>query len=156
MTARVEPATPNDLDLLVRLMTEFYAESRFSFEALRAHSAFETLLADPRCGRAWLIRSGDEVAGYFVMTLGYSMEFGGLSAFLDDLFIRAAFRGRGFGRTALATLRAECEALGVRVVHLEAERDNEAAQRLYRAAGFAGRDLQLLTLRLSEPLHDGE
>lgn len=156
MNAPVQPATSDDLDLLVQLMTEFYGESGFSFSPRRARSAFEVLLADPRAGRAWLIRSGDQVAGYFVLTLGYSMEFGGVSAFLDDLFIRAAFRGRRLGTAALAALRAECEALGVRAVHLEVARDDEAAQGLYRAAGFVGRDLQLLTLRLSEPLHEGE
>lgn len=155
MSAPVQRATPGDLDSLVNLMTEFYGESGFAFDPARARVAFADLIADPRFGSAWLIRSDDEVAGYFVLTLGYSMEFGGRSAFLDDLFIRAPFRGRGLGKAALATLRAECEALGVRVVHLEAARDNNTAQGLYRKAGFTGRDLQLLTLRLADPLHEG-
>lgn len=153
MSAGLRRATAEDLDALVTLMTEFYGESGFSFDPPAARAAFEALLADPRLGSAWLIRGGDEVAGYFVLTLGYSMEFGGLSAFLDDLFIRPAYRAHGLGKAALATLRAECVALGVRVVHLEAARDNAAAQGLYRAAGFESRELQLLTLRLTQPLH---
>jgi ribosomal protein S18 acetylase RimI-like enzyme len=154
MSADVRRATSEDLGHLVALMTEFYGESGFSFDPARARIAFAELIADPRLGSAWLIRSGDELAGYFVLTLGYSMEFGGRSAFLDDLFIRSLHRGRGLGQAALAAMRAECEALGVRAVHLEAARDNGAAQELYRRAGFAGRDLQLLTLRLSKPLHE--
>lgn len=154
MNTDVCRATAEDLDPLVELMTEFYGASGFSFDPARARIAFADLIGDPRLGSAWLIRSADEVAGYFVLTLGYSMEFGGRSAFLDDLFIRAPHRGRGLGKAALAALRAECEALGVRAVHLEAARDNHAAQELYRRAGFTGRDLQLLTLRLSKPLHE--
>ena len=150
MSAKVDRATPADLDRLVELMAEFYAETSFPFDRPRSRAAFERLLADPRWGSAWLLRWSGEPAGYFVLTLGYSMEYGGPSAFLDDLFVRAAFRGRGLGRAALAAMRAECEARGVRAVHLEVARDNPAAQALYRGAGFTGRDLDLLTLPLPE------
>ena len=149
MSVRVDRATLEDLDRLVELMAEFYAETNFPFDRPRSSAAFERLLADPRWGSAWLLHWEGALAGYFVMTLGFSMEYGGPSAFLDDLFVRPAFRGRGLGRASLATLRAECEAGGVWAVHLEVARDNAAAQALYRDAGFTGRDdLDRLTLRL--------
>jgi hypothetical protein len=34
-------------------------------------------------------------------------------------------------------------------------RDNAPAQAVYRRAGFAGNDRQLLTLRLADPTHVG-
>jgi len=147
MTA-VRPAVPGDRELLVGLMGEFYAETSFPFDAERAGAAFDRLLADPRLGRAWLLLADGEVAGYFVMTLAFSMEFGGPSAFLDDLFIRASHRGRGLGKAAVATLRSACESLGVRAVHLEVAPDNAAAQALYRGAGFVDRKLDFLVLKL--------
>jgi diamine N-acetyltransferase len=141
-------ALPGDVGLLVELMAEFYAESTHPFDRRGATEAFAALLSDPRLGHAWLIQADGLDVGYLVLTLGYSMEYGGLSAFVDDLFIRPAFRHAGLGTAALAEARAFCEALGVRAVHLEVARDNPVALALYRHAGFDDTNLQLLTLRL--------
>ncbi len=154
--ARVRRALPSERGLLVALMAEFYAESGFPFDAERAGAAFDQLLAAAGRGSAWLLESEGEIAGYFVLTLSFSMEFGGPSAFLDDLFVRERFRGRGLGALALARLREECESLGVRAVHLEVAPGNEAALRLYRRAGFTARGLTLLSLSLAPPLHEAE
>jgi len=35
------------------------------------------------------------------LTMGFSMEYGGKDAFLDDLFIKNSFRGAGTGKEAL-------------------------------------------------------
>jgi len=81
------------------------------------------------------------------------MEYGGRDGFIDDLFIRQPFRGQGLGKLALAKVRAACEERGVRALHLEVGRDNDAAHSLYRQAGFVATDRQLLTLRLADPTH---
>jgi ribosomal protein S18 acetylase RimI-like enzyme len=146
-------AGPADVALLVELMTEFYAESDFRLDAKRAGAAFDELLGSPSLGRVWIAEVDGEAAGYVVLTLGYSMEYGGRDAFVDDLFVRPAFRGRGTGRLLLAEVRRACEALGVRALHLEVGRDNDPAQALYRRTGFVESGRQLLTLRLADPTH---
>jgi ribosomal protein S18 acetylase RimI-like enzyme len=115
--------------------------------------AFSELLADQELGQVWLILAEAGPVGYVVLTLGYSMEYGGRDAFVDDLFIQRPFRGRGFGKLALAEVRASCEERGVRALHLEVGRDNAAAHSLYRRAGFVDTDRQLLTLKLADPTH---
>jgi GNAT superfamily N-acetyltransferase len=144
---------PSDVARLVGLMSEFYAESGYPVHPQRAAETFAVLVGDPRLGRVWLLESGGADAGYLVVTLGYSMEYGGTDAFLDDLFVRAPFRGSGLGTAALKAAREFCLDHGVRALHLEVERGNGPAQRLYRAAGFEDNERQLLTLRLAAPLH---
>ena len=141
-------ASIEDAPRLVALMKEFYAESATPFDPTAAAEAFEALLSDDRLGKVWLIQAGDDDVGYVVVTFSYSMEFSGRNAFLDDLFIRSAFRGQGLGTTALAEVRAFCVERGLRALHLETGQDNVAAQALYRRAGFAATDRQLLTLVL--------
>jgi diamine N-acetyltransferase len=153
MTPTLRLGTVDNVSLLVELMCEFYAESGYEAEKGRATRAFAELIGDERAGRVWIIETEFEVVGYVVMTLGYSMEYGGRDAFIDDLFIRPAFRGRGYGTIVLAEVRAAAVTLGVRALHLEVGRDNETAQALYRRAGFVGMDRQLLTLRLADPTH---
>jgi GNAT superfamily N-acetyltransferase len=153
MAISVREAGTRDRDLLVAMMREFYAESQFPCDPARAAAAFDRLLAEPRYGAAWILAADGEPAGYFVMTLGYSMEFGGESAVLDDLFIRAPFRGRGLGRAAMTALLAACEQRRVPVVHIEVGEDNAAARALYAKFGFAPRALVRLVRELGAPLH---
>ncbi len=150
---RLRRAQPNDVPQLVALMVEFYREADYHLNPQLAAQAFEQLLAHDAMGRVWLADVDGDLAGYVVLTLGYSMEYGGRDAFVDDLFVRPAHRGAGVGKALLAELRRECEALGVRAVHLEVERQNTPAHALYAAQGFQDNDRQLLTLRLSDPIH---
>ncbi len=153
MTPHLREATLGDCALLVDLMSEFYAESGYPLNRRRAEVAFSELLAGPALGHVWLIEAQPGPVGYLVLTLGYSMEFGGRDAFVDDLFIRPPFRGSGLGRLALSEVRAACAKRGIRALPLEVGRDNTAAQSLYRQAGFVETDRQLLTLQLADPTH---
>jgi ribosomal protein S18 acetylase RimI-like enzyme len=91
-----------------------------------------------------------------VLTLGYSLEFGGRDAFVDELYVQPAYRGLGVGRQALAVLEKACRELGVRALHLEVGRTNLRAQALYKAAGFVDRGHFLLTKRLTPSAPPGD
>jgi ribosomal protein S18 acetylase RimI-like enzyme len=153
MTPAVRQAGKADLPVLLTLMNEFYAEAGYPLNLDRARAAFLPLLGPGHLGQVLLIEVGGEAAGHLVLTFGYSMEYGGRNAFVDDLFIRPAFRGRGLGAHIVAQARTICEELGVRAMHLEVARDNAAAQAVYRGAGFRETERQLLTLALELPTH---
>jgi ribosomal protein S18 acetylase RimI-like enzyme len=146
-------ASLEDVPRLVALMAEFYAEAAFPLNDARATEAFAALLVDDRFGHVWLIQAGSQDVGYVVLTLSHSMEYGGASAFIDDLFVQPAFRNAGLGTAALTEVRGFCIERGIRAIHLEVGRDNAHAQAVYRRAGFVGTDRQLLTLRLADPTH---
>jgi GNAT superfamily N-acetyltransferase len=142
-----------DSAVLVEMMAEFYAEASYPLNRRRAHAAFDELLQNPAYGRVWILHESGRDVGYVVLTLAYSMEYGGLSAFIDDFYVRATERGRGLGQEALAEVRRVAAEMGVRAIHLEVGRENDAAQAVYRKTGFVGNDRQLLTLQLSDPTH---
>ena len=146
-------AGPADVDRLVGVMAEFYAESGFPVDRPRAATAFETLVTDERLGRVWILEAEGREAGYAVLTLGFSMEFGGRDAFLDDLFVRPEFRSRGLGGEAIDAARTFCAERGVRALHLEVGDTNDRAHELYRRAGFVDHDRRLMTLTIADPLH---
>ena len=153
MTAALRAARLEDVPQLVELMREFYAESQYTLDGERAEAVFTQLLSDDRLGRAWLVEQDRSTVGYIVVTFVFSMEYGGLTAVIDDLFIQPAARHQGLGRTALAQVIERCRLQGVRALHLETEPANGAAMRLYRRAGFKENGRQLMTLRLDAPLH---
>ena len=149
----IRPASPDDLPLLVTLMAEFYAESGFPLNCAHASAALAVLLADERLGSIWIMEAEAAPAGYVVLTLCFSMEYGGMAGTVDDLFVRPAFRKRRLATQALATLREHCEQRGVRALHVETGDDNAAALAVYRNAGFTPTQRQFLTLPLATPVH---
>jgi ribosomal protein S18 acetylase RimI-like enzyme len=138
-------AGAGDAGALLSMMRALNAHEGMAFDEPRARAALAQLFADERFGVAHLILSGGETAGYLVVTFGFSIEFGGRDAFVDELFIKDEFRGRGLGKAALVRAEEVCRERGIRALHLEVERANEPAQTLYRKSGFLDHDRYLLT-----------
>lgn len=149
----LEKASSPETAELVGLMGEFYAESGYPLNRPRATAAFAALLSDSRLGHAWLIRSDRHTAGYVVIVMGYSMEHGGLIAYVDDLFIRPAFRRAGLGTEALKFVRSFCASIQARAIYLEVGVDNAAAQAVYKRMGFVNVERRIMALPLADPTH---
>ena len=144
--ASFRPATENDLGVLLGLMRALYDEdgsTRLIEDA--AERALRGLLEEPDRGLVRVIEQGGEPAGYLVLTWGYSLEFHGRDAFLDELYVAPRYRGAGLGRQAIEWAEEACRVHGAGAVHLEVELDNERAHALYRRNGFAERGLRLMT-----------
>jgi ribosomal protein S18 acetylase RimI-like enzyme len=138
-----------ELERLLPLVERFTATQGYPFDAAGSRAALAELLAHPELGRAYRIVSGAETVGYAVLCFGWSIEWGGRDAFVDELYLEPVWRGRGLGRAALRALAEEAQAAGVRALHLEVEAGNEAGRSLYRSEGFEGKDRSMLSRRIS-------
>lgn len=143
------PAGPADLDALLPMLERFNAGEGIAFDAAVARRALGELLSRPELGCVFRIVEAGATVGYGALTFGWSLEWGGLDAFIDEIYLEPPQRGRGLGRTALRALMDEARALGVRALHLEVDADNAPAQALYRSEGFSGSERRLLSRRLS-------
>src|SRR5690242_1648322 len=101
--ANARLAQHSDVEQLLGWIPQLYG-SDIVFDEPVARAALMRLLDDPSLGRVWLLLSDDPEqasAGYMVVCFGYSLEFGGRDAFIDELFVVAEHRGRGIGRWAV-------------------------------------------------------
>ncbi|MBI1733338.1 MAG: GNAT family N-acetyltransferase [Gammaproteobacteria bacterium] len=137
-------AAREDLPDLARFIQAYYRLEGIPFDLFRLERGLVPLLERPDLGRVWMIDLNNAPIGYFILCFGYSIEKGGRDAMVDEFFIDAAWRKRGIGRQVLELVIAEARAIGLVSVFLEVRRDNDAAQRLYTAAGFTLRDKYLL------------
>src|SRR5262252_794762 len=138
-------ATSDDVDTLVVMMRDLYAHDGLApLDEGGARRALLGVIGDDTLGRVFLILSANEVAGYAVLTFGYSLEFHGRDAFVDELYLRDEYRGRGIGKRALQFLTEVCAAEGVDALHLEVERENTSALTVYRKFGFEDHDRYLM------------
>jgi len=140
-------AKPDDLARLTALVAAFHAEEGISQTDEQRSAGLAPLLDGIPHGAAYLLGPARAPIGYVIVTFGWSVEFGGMDAFVDEIFIRSAVRGRGLAGEVLITLPKALADAGVKAVHLEVDRENESARRLYARSGFVARDRYMLMTR---------
>lgn len=139
MDVALSPITRRDLDLCVQFMRGLYEHDDVPPNETAWAAALAGLLDDEYLGRGWMIYLDGQPVGYVVITFGYSLEFGGRDAFVDELFIDVRFRGQGIGRAVMQQIEAQLGQTGIHALHLEVEEGNQAAKRLYESQGFTYR-----------------
>lgn len=147
MSTSLHLAKPTDLAALLPLVAAFHNETGIArTDDQRARALIPLLRGEPY-GAVYLVGPAKAPVGYVVITFGWSVEFGGLDAFIDELYIRPAVRRRGMGGDVLTALPNALSRAGVTAVHLEVDRENHVAQRLYARAGFQPRNRYMLMSR---------
>jgi ribosomal protein S18 acetylase RimI-like enzyme len=142
----IREARAQDLPAVLRMMRSLAEQPpALPFGEGEVRAALETFLAHAELGQAWLLWLGERPAGYVILTLGYSFEFRGRDAFIDELYIEPEFRRRGLGRHAMEFVEERARALGVNALHLEVDRGNDPAVELYRRTGYADHGRHLMT-----------
>lgn len=139
MSAALTLATPEHLPKLLPLIAAFQTEEGVEVSEEHRLAAVSPLLEGQPYGVIYLIGPPRAPIGYIVISFGWSLEFGGLDAIIDELYIRKAVRGRGIATEVLATLPKALGEAGVRAMHLEVHDENASAERLYQRAGFRKR-----------------
>ncbi|MBL9103703.1 MAG: GNAT family N-acetyltransferase [Myxococcales bacterium] len=111
----------------------------------RELAALRALLADPALGAVYRVQQVDRTVGYAILCWGYSVEYGGRDAILDEFYIVPELRGRGLGLRVLALLECEARARAVVAVHLEVLSYEARNVNLYTRAGYTDRGSKLMT-----------
>lgn len=133
----IRKLTKEDFEEVLSMMLVFYAS-----DALLVHPSETVLrktLSDALGDTPYLKGYGFEengvLAGYGMVAMSYSTEVGGLCAWIEDIYIRPQYRGKGYGTGFLKFVKEHYEDRVVRI-RLEAEPENETAMAVYRKAGF--------------------
>ncbi len=146
MSAALTLAGPDHLETLDRLVSAFHEEEGIDLDDEARRAGIAPLLDGSPHGAAYLIGPPRAPIGYLVITFGWSLEFGGLDGFIDEIYVRPGVRGRGIASETLHTLPRALAGAGLKALHLEVDRNNAQTQRLYKKAGFRARsDYMLMT-----------
>ena len=139
-----------DADLLLDFMREYYAFDGHHYDREAARTALIGLLKNPVFGLAWLVCDSDTPVGYIVLCFGYSLEYHGRDAFIDELFLAESHRGRGWGRETLEFVVEQARLHYVQAIHLEVVQQNAAAFDFYRKLGFQDHGHRMMSLLVHE------
>lgn len=146
MDVTLRPATPADLDALVHLLgVLFTLEADFRPEPERQRRGLALLLAEPARAAVVVAERAGEVVGMATAQLVVSTAQGAPSAWVEDVVVAEAARGRGIGGRLLDALEAWARARGATRLQLLADLENAPALGFYAGRGWSR--TQLLALR---------
>ena len=148
MTAALTLAKPEHGDVLLPLVAAFHAEEGIEMSDAQRVDALGPLLQGSPLGVVYLIGPPKAPIGYTIVCFGWSIEFGGMDGFIDEIYIRPGVRGRGIASEVLRSLPKALAEVGMKAIHLEVNVENERAQKLYSRTGFKMRDQYKLMTRL--------
>ena len=110
---RIDRAVPTDCEEIVALIGELAEYERLAHEVQIDPAELKHHLFGPRpYAEAVLARSGGGTAGFALFFHNYSTFVGKPGLYLEDLFVRPQYRGRGIGQAMLRYLASVAVARG--------------------------------------------
>lgn len=104
-TTVLRPARPDDVPLILELVRELAVYERLEHEAVATAADMHAALFGPRPAAEVLIAEhGGQAAGFALFFTSFSTFLGKPGLYLEDLFVRPAFRGLGIGRRLMVEL----------------------------------------------------
>jgi GNAT superfamily N-acetyltransferase len=105
----IRPAKTTDIDEILALIYELALYEKAPEEAKATKSQImESFFSDNPKVFCEIVEVDGEIAGFAIWFLNYSTWQGKHGIYLEDLFIRPQFRGRGFGKSVLKHLAQIC------------------------------------------------
>lgn len=81
----------------------------------------------------YIFENAEEIEGYAMIAKSFSTEFGKPCIWIEDLYLKDAYRGMGIGKQFFDFITAKYPNC---IFRLEAEEENARAIRLYQKCGF--------------------
>jgi len=138
---RIVPALERDTPVILSLIRDLAEYERLGHEVEATEEDIrESLFGDWPGAEVVLAYVGGDLAGFALFFHNYSTFLGRRGLYLEDLFVRPAYRGRGIGRRLLAHLarlavERKCGRMEWWVLDW-----NESAIRFYRSIGAVPMD----------------
>jgi GNAT superfamily N-acetyltransferase len=130
----IRPARPQDAGLILTLLTELAAFEKLTITLTQEEIAFDFFGLSPRieCEIAF---EGDTAVGLTTYYWTYATFRAARRLYVEDLFIRPGFRGRGYGKSLLQYLARKGLAAGAARLEWQVLDWNAPAIAFYRGIG---------------------
>ena len=104
-TVRIERATERDIPIILQMIRDLAEYERMSDEVVATPEGVrESLFGDRPEAEVIIAYANDQPAGFALFFHNYSTFLGRRGLYLEDLFVKPAFRGCGIGKRLLIEL----------------------------------------------------
>ena len=124
-----------DKNHILQMMRVFYASpavlSNGSEEIFE--SDFAACIGDSPYLEGYIFENAEEIQGYAMVAKSFSTEFGKPCIWIEDLYVKDAYRGLGIGSRFLRFIESKYPGA---ILRLEVEEENERAVKTYKKCGY--------------------
>ncbi|MEE0560954.1 MAG: GNAT family N-acetyltransferase [Ruminococcus sp.] len=126
-----------DREDYIRFSTEFYNSSAVDKPVPREHfeQGFDEMMRSDVYVQGYMLVCDGNNVGYCVTMKTYSVEAGGITIWIDELFVLEEYRSKGLGRELFKYIEENGDKK-LRRIRLEVELENGRAISLYKKMGF--------------------
>lgn len=134
----IRPITAEDRETYLELCRAFYCSPAVLHPVPEEHfeRTFDRLMEGSPFVKGYLLEWDGAPAGYALLAVTFSQEAGGEVFWIEELYLRPEFRGKGLGTELFRYLETHRPGAVTRF-RLELEPDNRDARRLYERLGFS-------------------
>ena len=145
MKIKTELAGTKDLEAMTDLLSElFMLESDFSPDRAKQRRGLRLILDDPLVGQLFVARVGEQVVGMANALITVSTAEGCKVVLLEDVIVKAGFRGQKIGRRLIDYILDWTITNGMPRLTLLADKDNAEALGFYERLGFKSSAMRVL------------
>ena len=125
----------NDKKELLDMMRIFYSSNALYTNGSEEifNSNFENALNNTQYLECYFIVSLENVLGYVLLAKSYSTEFGRECIWLEDLYLKEQYRGKGIIPDFISYIKNKYPN---KILRLEVEQENKGAIKAYQKSGF--------------------
>lgn len=132
----IRPATEEDVPLILSLIRDLAKYERLSHEVVATEEILQgSLFGERRVAEVVIGHQAEEPTGFALFFHSFSTFLGRPGIYLEDLYVKPEFRGRGIGRAMLAYLAGLAKERNCGRLEWSVLNWNEPAIRLYRGIG---------------------
>jgi len=133
---RIAPATPQDVPEILSMITALAEYEKLSHLCMATEASLQAALFGPSpAAEVRLGWEGRKAAAFALFFHNFSTFLGRKGLYLEDLFVRPAYRGRGYGQALLVHLAQLAVARGCGRFEWAVLDWNEAAIGFYESLG---------------------
>lgn len=133
---------------ILRLLSIHLREHHVEISGAELGAAVRGVIEDPGRGLILVVYLDRRCAGVAYVSFVWTLEHGGRSAWLEELYVDPEFRNAGIGTDLLRAVLTECESFGCAALDLEIDADHERVRSLYERHGFEALPRRRLVKRL--------
>ena len=133
---RLIKVNASDMEALKEYVAALYTHGEDYDSMVNIEEGVTSLLRNENLATPYFIKREDQRIGYVILTRYHSVEKGGLTLFIDELYVEERHRRQRVGSDIMACILEIAQESGAKNLWAQVERSNLAAQSFFTQHGF--------------------
>lgn len=135
-SVKLQRVYATEMDALKTYIEALYTHDEDYEAMIHIEEGVNSLLRNEQLATAYFIERTDQRVGYVILTKYHSVEKGGLTIYIDELYVEDRFRRGGIGGQIMQQIMKVAREMGAKTLWAQTEPYNKAAQSFFHNHGF--------------------